>query len=65
MNADDIVGSIDVQALLDRLECCCDPQEYYKLNHFSTAQINELKTIIADSLIAKLVSMGLRIEQNN
>jgi hypothetical protein len=65
MNANDIVGSIDIQELLDRLECCCDAQEYYKLNHFSSAQINELKTIIADSLITKLASMGLRIEHNN
>lgn len=62
MNSTDIVKAIDIHGFLDRLEKDSCIQNYYRINHLSSHQIDKLAERMAESLILELESMGLTID---
>mgnify|MGYP001021409973 CR=1 FL=1 len=62
MNSTDIVKAIDIHGFLDRLEKDSCIQNYYRINHLSSRQIDKLAERMAESLILELESMGLTID---
>lgn len=62
MKFSDVADAVDIQGILDRLECCCDTQDYYKINHLSEAEINDLQSFLIESLVDKLGTMGLEVK---
>ena len=62
MNNVDIVRAIDIHNFLDRLEEASDIQNYYRINHLSPSQRDQLAVRMAESLTHELKSMGLSID---
>lgn len=62
MNRFDIVKAIDIHRFLDHLEEASDIQNYYRINHLSPTQRDQIAIRMAESLTVELRSMGLSIE---
>lgn len=63
MNSSDIAKAIDIHNFLDELEKSSDIQNYYRINHLTPSQREEIALNIARSLTRELSSMGLQIEK--
>ncbi len=63
MNRTEVAKAFDIHRFIDKLEEVSDIQDYYRLNHLSVEQREELSLKIADSLLDHLEAMGLKIEK--
>jgi hypothetical protein len=62
MNSSDIVQAIDIHRFLDNLEEASDIQNYYRINHLSPNQREQIAERMAEALTSELSSLGLRID---
>lgn len=61
LNEAEIIKAVDIHSILDKLETFSNVEEYYKINHLSAEQINDLATKIAELIITELKALGLEI----
>lgn len=61
LNEAEIIKAVDIHSILDKLETFSNVEEYYKINHLSAEQINDLATKIAELIITELKPLGLEI----
>lgn len=62
MKVTDVAKAVDIHAFLDRLEETSDIATYYKINHLTPSQRDQIALAIARTLATELKSMGLRID---
>jgi len=63
LNKTEVAKAVDIHGFLDRLETFSNIQEYYKINHLTPEQRNQLAMKIASSLIDELGSLGLNVSK--
>ncbi|MFZ5950959.1 MAG: hypothetical protein ACOYXC_09660 [Candidatus Rifleibacteriota bacterium] len=62
MNNTDIARAIDIHRFLDKLEEASDIQNYYRINHLSPTQREQLAEKMAETLADELIRLGLKID---
>lgn len=62
LNEAEIIKAVDIHSILDKLETFSNVEEYYKINHLSAEQINDLATKISALIITELKPLGLKIK---
>ncbi|GEM_PF-1224294 len=62
MNNTDIAKAIDIHHFLDKLEEASDIQNYYRINHLSPRQREQLAEKMAETLANELIRLGLKVD---
>ena len=62
MKVTDVAKAVDIHGFLDRLEETSDIDSYYRINHLTPDQRDQIALTIARTLATELQSMGLRVD---